>query len=445
MPRARFAGLPMSIRAIDSRAFGALAAILVLFALRLGLALLSVPPWQHPDEPQHVMAVWARTAPDVSADAVATMERKVIASMTRHRWWDRVGAPQPASPALRFADDPELVRRHVMLPRSDGLYYGAAATFVHQLDPEQILWSARAFSVASAMGTLVLAFAFGRALMGAWAGVGVAAILALHPQYALVATAASGDAFVGLLSAGVLWSAAEGLRSARAPMWLALAVAFAVAAMLSRRLGFTVALVAAWAILVTLTSRGSREALRLGAGAALALALAGAGLLWSGGDTLRHTIGELRTITQVRPAQFDLWAGLAGLQQSSWLTAGWLTSAPGPSWRVVFAGLTACALLAPAMAWIQSRPMLARGAALLAGGAVALQVGALLTRQFLVGEMSQGRYLSPVAVALAALLWAGVAGAVPRRWQPAAAAGLVGLMAAIDAAAWAQVVVPAFS
>lgn len=188
----------------DRRALRAAACVLVIFVIRLALALGSVPPWQNPDEPQHVMAVWFAGGHDPSPDAVARMEGAVIESMARHRWWELVGESTPSPLPVRFADDEALEERWIAMPRSDGLYYAVASAVCAAPSPEDTLEAARRLSAAAGLGVVVLAMAIGRSLLASWTGVGVGAVLALHPQFLVVATTASADAFIALLSTGAI-------------------------------------------------------------------------------------------------------------------------------------------------------------------------------------------------------------------------------------------------
>jgi hypothetical protein len=290
-----------------------------------------------------------------------------------------------------------------------------------------------------------LAIAIGRILLGPWAGLGVGAVLALHPQFLLVATTASADAFIALLATATFWMAVTALSSPRPLAWLAAAAVPTFAAVLSRRLGLTVLPVACWAVAVVVVARGRRGAVGLGLSSLALIIAAGAAVAWWQAPGLQQLVEEAMVLWRNRPQEFDLWTGVAGLHRSAWMTAGWLRFGPAEFWHVTAGLLAAAASVGLVAVAISPRTNGARAAVALGCGAAALQVGALLGRQFIAGEVSQGRYLAPVAVPLALLLWLGTVEAVPPRWRRLAATALLLWLAAFDASSWAQVIWPAFS
>ncbi len=427
------------------RVTSAAVCLLLVFLVRGCVALATVPPWQNPDEPQHVLAIWFAGSSDRSPEAVGRMEDAILSSMVRHDWWRLVGARQPSPPPTRFDQDPELVKRHFQLPRSDGLYYAMAARIARGDDPEAILRRTRALSLIAGLGIVLLAWDVGRMLLGAWSGIGVMALLALHPQVVLVATTASADAFVGLLSAAMLWAATRSLDAERPIAWLSLAVMLAALSALARRLGVTVVPIAAWVVSVCVAVRSRREAARLVATLAGLSAIVGALVAWSFGDLVRWYSTEIQALLAQRAEPVGWTAGFLGLYHSSWIAAGWLRFAPPDAWRSLLAIFTAAAGLGVVGALVAARSARTRLAIVVAGGAVLLQLASLLVRQYLAGEGGQGRYLSPVAIPLALLVWIGVTGWGPAGWRRVAACALVSGAMLLDAAAWSFVIWPAFS
>src|SRR5687767_2605909 len=85
--------------------------IAILFLPRVLLALLVIPPWQQPDEPQNVAFVrllqhnaGGRTVDDLTLrfrggirdDPLS--ERLIVASMVEHGWWRHFGRSTPSPP-----------------------------------------------------------------------------------------------------------------------------------------------------------------------------------------------------------------------------------------------------------------------------------------------------------------------------------------------------------
>jgi hypothetical protein len=78
--------------------------IVLIFVLRGALAIAVVPPWQHPDEPQHLALVHvlaSRTELDLPDRRDVNFEHRILRSMAAHGWWrhyrERTPDPVPAS------------------------------------------------------------------------------------------------------------------------------------------------------------------------------------------------------------------------------------------------------------------------------------------------------------------------------------------------------------
>jgi hypothetical protein len=169
------------------------------------------------------------------------------------------------------------------------------------------------------------------------------------------------------------------------------------------------------------------------------------GIGWWHVELVQASVDEVAFWWARRPGHLDLWTGLAGLHRSAWLAAGWLRFAPDEFWIVTGGAILSCACAGTAILLAVSDSRRLRAALALGAGGAAIQVIALIGRQYAVGEVSQGRYLVPVAMPLAMLLWMGTVGTVKLRWQGLVAALLLLWLAAFDAASWGQVIWPAFS
>src|SRR5678809_709105 len=113
----------------------ALVAVLAICLSQLAIALVIVPPWQHPDEPQHLQTVRRilTDGADFSLEKRDLVdERTIMASMARYRWWEFYGRETPTPLPASFEEGPARVVDGYFGPPDGGsrLYYrGVAALF----------------------------------------------------------------------------------------------------------------------------------------------------------------------------------------------------------------------------------------------------------------------------------------------------------------------------
>lgn len=312
---------------------------------------------------------------------------------------------------------------------------------------EDDLYWLRAFSALAGFLTLWVAWLGARECLGALGGATVVMLLALHPQFAIVSTAASPDAIVNLAGACVWWQAAVAMKRTRmlplAPMWAAAIVATWMDRMGVPLLAFAVCVSAVVGI-ARVKASPWRLALTISAVAASALA-AIAWVLTVFGTFDIDRISAATPLPSLPP--WDAFARTSWLiHQSWWFSPGWGRYTPPSWWILIVATLTIVAIAGTARLLIRrSADAPTRKLLALAVIGVALQLAAVHAGIYLrLGVGPQGRYLLPLLVPSLVLLWSGIETWVPHSRRAHAAAALVLLLALLDAAAWMLVAVPAY-
>jgi hypothetical protein len=478
--------------------------LLCLQLVRGGLYAAVVPLWQQPDEVVHFeyaklvaardrvrldlpfrettayRVVTALGAPAAAAEP-ATSHREIRAelarSLARHRYWELRPGADPAAP---FAQA-EL--------HQPPLYYLVAGTLLRvarlpAMDAEAYLL--RALGVILSLAVVGLAWGVGRALLPGRPALAAAPalVVTLLPQYSSLSAAVTNDRLVDVVGAAVFLLAVRavgpGLGAGGVLLLPGLVTAglltkttalFLLPALLSlwdvrraaRRGGswarFAAARLVLVAVLVTLFATAPLWL----PGAVDALAPAAAGLpagLRAAGETLadqvRERFGaslEATIVARARafpPTVTEVRRYLAVLFSGFWGNFGHM-EAPLAVW--LYAALALGCGAAVVGLGLRARD-LARGRGTLApwqaAALVHLAVSAgwafLLTfaRDALVQSYSQGRYLFPVLVPLAALLVLGFRRVIPVADDRAFARGLVAGLAAVDAVGLLQAVLPFF-
>lgn len=188
-------------------------ALLAAIALVQGLAYsLIVPLWQAPDEPGHFEV--ARLISDLGRlptvqDVSLPLQREIIGSMARARFWRFTRQAWPEPLPTSFADDSFLRRAGRQVGRQPPLYYivpALAFRVVRGVDAQARV--ARLYSVLLSVLTVLAA---GWGARQAFEGdlllaVGVPATLALAPMVAFVGSAVNNDGLANLASA-LVWAA----------------------------------------------------------------------------------------------------------------------------------------------------------------------------------------------------------------------------------------------
>lgn len=186
-----------------------LPALLVLLCLVRGLAYAAfTPPWLAPDEPGHV--AYARLLseqglPPRENETTVVVEQELLASLSRWRFWQRIGRPTPDPLPFSFLHDRDLIRQ---VGDEPPLYYllpgllGRAA-----LSPEALLYLMRVTSTLLTTLTVVVVALSARELFleRPVLQAGIVALPALAPMVAYIGSSANNDTAAILVSTATLW------------------------------------------------------------------------------------------------------------------------------------------------------------------------------------------------------------------------------------------------
>jgi hypothetical protein len=438
--------------------------LLVVFALlacRILVALALVPPWQQPDENTHIARVELQrnriALLDGSPDPAR--EGEILQSMAYYDWWEHRGRGWKTPSIL--PKDFTSVRLGVAVPAQNGadlpIYYlivGRLLNWLPRLSIVEDLYVLRAIAAVFGMLTLWIAWLGARECLGALGGTTVAVLLALHPQFAIVSTAASPDSIVNFLGACVWWQATLAMKRGSVLLPLSAMWSAAIAAAAADRMGVPLLLMAFVVSVVVVTLRrpfwGQKVFFTLPATAVCAVVALGAAM-WT-----LDTFGEIYALR----ANFSRgWAPVPGamtwnlftnftssVHQSWWFSLGWGSYPPPAWWAAITVVLTALAAIGTGRRLFKDRQIDARTRTLIALAVigVAVQVSAVYWTYFRLGNGGQGKSLFPVLVPCLVLLWTGIEAWVPASRRVHAAAALVLLLALLDAAAWGLVAIPAY-
>lgn len=435
------------------RRHAVLFALAALFICRVALALIVIPPWQQPDEQAHVaFAEAARFERFPRRMTDAFRQHEILRSMERHGWWRHYGMPAPSPLPAQLYDVPFANGGSTIAIRLTGgerlsLYYhlfGAISEFV-PMTIEQELYLMRTVSALLGLLTLWVAWLAGREQLGDWAGAGIAALLAVHPQFVVVATTASPDAVANLAGACIWWQGSRAIvRPSVTPIPAVLLCAIGAAAI--DRMGLPLVVVAIGMCAVTLIRVAAvRVGVRAPAAAAgcVVLAVVAAIAVWTARAGIR---AHLAPGASPRAASWDFFAEFTTfLFNSWWFTLGWIRYRPPGWWLLWPYAMAAAAGLGVGVAVVTRRWRSVRAVVPLAGALLLIQAAAIYWTFYRNGIGAQGRYLFPMIIPALTLLWAGIVSLVPLRFQAHAAAGLVAAVALLDASAWLLIGIPAYA
>src|SRR5262245_56593322 len=134
--------------------------------------------------------------------------------MERFDWSRHIFRPTPDPPYETFAEDPFFGRVPEGMVHMPPVYYALATPWLRMSASSTTLLdqyrAARRLSVVFGLLTLWCLWAAVKQLTGSGMAAGsVTAMLALHPQFLLMATAVNPDALVNLFGAIVFWQVAR--------------------------------------------------------------------------------------------------------------------------------------------------------------------------------------------------------------------------------------------
>lgn len=425
-----------------------LSAIVTVFVCGLCLSLAMVPPWQNPDEPQHMAGILTLAYPS-QPDAALRVEREIVRSMADADWWRHYGrvTPRPLPERLESVDSAQ------SRPLAAGIaYYEAMALLVRALPfrgAAARLYLVRTCSAVFGVLALFCCWAAARCCLGPAAATVTTAVLALNPQFAIVATTASPDAMVNLCGAYLWWQTCRLTREPHARGALLRAWAAAACGAMTRRIGLLLLPIAAVVSAVAVTAafrRSRREGWTMAAGGVAAVAAVGILAFALPGRVVDVAVGAI-ALTISAPYLDRLTVEFFGqftgtLLDSAWLNGGWMRLPAPRFWLNLMHALTAVSVLGVLLEL--RRPSSQRRVLVTALSLVAVPTVAIYAYYFTAMVGPTARYLFPVAGPLTVLFWRGLARWWPETRQQALATCLIGLLALFDAVAWAVVLVPAY-
>ena len=424
-----------------------LGCVTIIFVFRITLGAAIVPPWQNPDEPTH-MAYVRMLASGGSASPDEGTQSEILRSMAEHGWWEAYGEPVPVSIPTAFNEG---VPEHLNLSSgsiSFPAYYWLAARYVRVIGAEGLMaqyYALRALSGLLAVLTLWCAWAASRLFLGDAVALGSTLILALHPQFALVALGVTPDTLVNLCGAMVWWQVAR-LIAGRP----ALVAAFAMIA--ATGIGFLAKRAFAPFIVVTPVMLGGHALRRFGQ--MRTQVRIQTRWLWTGAfvavvaltavSRSPEMVSLLSTVARPRTPRAEYFLPFTvGLVDSAWLSAGWLRFSASTTWYWIVRGVTLVAI-AGIVRTLWGRDDSVRVAVRFAVTIVMIQVAAVYFDVYGRDVGPQGRYLFPAIGPAVALMWVGIQKLCPRAYWSLAGTGLIGLMVALDVSSWMSVIVPAY-
>jgi hypothetical protein len=412
------------------------------------LALAIVPPWQNPDEPAHFTRTreharaWAGVVPGPAAD------RDIVESMAQYDWWRYYERETP----LDLPESPYLVSSSIGGPTS---YYAALGAVLAVVPGGRLLtefYLLRIVSALVALLTLWCAWRGARYLLDEPYALLVPAVVALHPQFLIVATSISPDIVLSCLGAVVWWQGMRLIVSPSAPTALLWLFAAGLAGPFVRRSGtpmLGMALTGWCASLLAAMTWGWREVGRLILGT-IAVAAIAAAVLFAARSEIDRVVGYIAPILERLYYADSTWEYFksfsVALFDHSWLLAGWARYAPSGEWMFAARVLTLVSVAGLAIVMCRRTGVAAGRRHLIAFTAVCflIQLAAVYAWHFRLVSGPQGRYLFPAFVQFAALFAAGWLALWPERARREGALVLVSALFLLDVLGWATVLIPVY-
>ena len=435
-----------------------LALIVAVFVLRALLAIAIIPPWQHPDEPQHfelVHILASQAKLDLSERSDVDLERSILGSMREHGWWRYYGEPEPTPLPSDFRD-PELIRHIWRVETSPPVYYLLGAAAVKLTNPGSLTaeyYFLRWMALVLAVPTIICIWVGTRYLFGVVAAAGATLLTALHPQFVLMSTAVNPDVLVNFCGAVLWWQGARLLSRDSAAVSVAIMACATLIGVFTKRVAAPLVLMLI--VVPVVAVRFGRPGVWRAAWPSVVAMAAGiilvglSAVIWFGDEMVRLREYWSYLMTLSWPGSALDWAFFqqftATLFDSAWLQAGWLRYPAPPGWLLIIRLLTVGAIAGCFIGLCRSRLMEWRPGLTLAGILVLIQMAAVYGGVYMNGLGAQGRYLFPVIGPFMALFWVGIHSWWPQRAWPLVGAGLLSVMFAFDVTSWLGVLVPAYA
>jgi hypothetical protein len=414
---------------------------------QFALTLVVIPPWQNPDEPQHVMfaSVLAKHGTAMLPDAFDDqIEGDIVASMARHRWWQLYGRPVPSPMPPTFKGVESVQMSSIQGPAA---YYVGAASLLNRLRIDDVtsrLYVLRLVSAALGLAALWSMWAGTRLLIDTTAASVVVLLAALHPQFAIVSTTASPDAVVNCAGAVMWWQTGRIWARRRPGISFVVLIAAALIGAAVARLGLPLLAVALgvclWSVMFRLPIRDLLRRVNLAAVGTLAVVAVGAA--WSFREEVRRILfygaaPVWQALLSDAPRRVDFWRWAEALYASSWLTAGWMRFPAPDAVLAVVGGVTASAIAGLLIAGVRDRALRQRIA--LALLFIVVPSAAIVVVFYLNGIGAQGRYLFSALAAILSLTWLGVSRLVPPAAERSVSVILVTVAYLLNVLSWRAV------
>ncbi|HEX6289123.1 MAG TPA: hypothetical protein VFZ66_08020 [Herpetosiphonaceae bacterium] len=180
-----------------------------LFLIHALLYLLLIPPWQAPDEPTSIellLTIESRRRLVSPADEDPTIQREIVASMARARYWDLGGyGRRPRVPDPIFKDVYACCGTQLHRPPLYHLLLLPVADLTQTWPLEQRLVMLRAATLTLGMATVALAtlVGFELAVMHPALALVLPALVVFHPQLAYSSATFNSDNLVALVGAAI--------------------------------------------------------------------------------------------------------------------------------------------------------------------------------------------------------------------------------------------------
>jgi hypothetical protein len=429
-----------------------LAGLTLALAARLAAGAALIPPWQGPDEPQHVFQITVLAG---GYERFPDAEAALVGSMYRNNWWEHYQRVRPSVQPRTFDEGPAQITGVRGAPGGPILFHRLAASALHRAgvgDVEQQFWWLRFASAVMAISTFILLYFANRLAFGADVALVGSAILAFHPQFMLVSLSANPDAAVILLGALIWLSAAMAVNGYAAAAAVGIAWLCAIGAVLIRRLAAPFLLDAVAVSVLAVATSAARHVI-LGTAGVSVVALTGAtwilahehaqaALSWM--NSAFTPVEALRGLVADPP-----FVALLGrvLFQSFWFTAGWMRYEAPIWWYLAILTVSLFALVGCVRVFRRAAGSqgLLRVAMLTAAFFVMLQITAVFVAYIPIRAGVQGRYLMPVAGPALGLIALGLV----RGWtvppNAVRVAHVIAFFVVMDLLAWGLVLLPRYA
>lgn len=452
-----------------SKRHGVLAGLLLLGLMRGGFYAITVPPWQHPDEPTHfeharyiaVTGQWPAWA-----DVNLPLRQMIADSMRRFNFW-RDPPPDPFDPAALAAPGISLIG--ISTAAQPRLYYLLAALWLQPVlnfPVETQLYALRLLSVVLNLAALMCIYAAASEFFSGNFQLTMSAsvFVLFQPMYTDIMSAVNNDVLINTLGCALFWVFARLYR--RGWGWgRALAVGgLTLLAVLTKTTA--VALVGAFIFSIGLYPWPERTQKMLKLGLSV-LALGGVVLIVAVFLLGRHTPLTTGLVTLIEryfrvnwegtlttmfsPQALMRFIGTARIVfKSFWAAFGWRNVLLPPNWYWAPGLATLLALFGLARAWFLKRHLYPAWQIRFAGLALAtvLLAWAITVLRSLAEQgsanvyYSHGRYAFVALAPFALLFTAGLLQWVPRAWRRWGVGVYIVSLALFEASCFWGVLVP---